>query len=165
MAEREGGIDSFAVASGELTQRGATPVGFASKLCSAQSLSNQRIRPYRPLPKTKKGPCGTLRVFGGEGGIRTLDTLLTYTPLAGERLQPLGHFSRFCLLRLYLVLLLHSPVARYSVLCTSPFGSPSNRRRSLAVCDCSVSHSATSPDSSSFSLRSDPLPPPLLRCG
>ena len=36
------------------------------------------------------------RIFsldGGEGGIRTLDTLLTYTPLAGERLQPLGHFS------------------------------------------------------------------------
>ncbi len=30
---------------------------------------------------------------GGERGIRTLDTLLTYTPLAGERLQPLGHFS------------------------------------------------------------------------
>ena len=36
------------------------------------------------------------RIFsldGGEGGIRTLDTLLTYTPLAGERLQPLGHLS------------------------------------------------------------------------
>ena len=31
--------------------------------------------------------------YGGEGGIRTLDTRLTYTPLAGERLQPLGHFS------------------------------------------------------------------------
>ena len=31
--------------------------------------------------------------IGGEGGIRTLDTLLTYTPLAGERLQPLGHFT------------------------------------------------------------------------
>jgi hypothetical protein len=31
--------------------------------------------------------------YGGEGGIRTLDTLLTYTPLAGARLQPLGHFS------------------------------------------------------------------------
>ncbi len=30
---------------------------------------------------------------GGEGGIRTLDTLLRYTPLAGVRLQPLGHFS------------------------------------------------------------------------
>ena len=33
------------------------------------------------------------RKDGGEGGIRTLDTLLTYTPLAGERLQPLGHLS------------------------------------------------------------------------
>ena len=36
-----------------------------------------------------------VRKDGGEGGIRTLDTLLTYTPLAGERLQPLGHFSVF----------------------------------------------------------------------
>ena len=36
---------------------------------------------------------------GGEGGIRTLDTLLTYTPLAGERLQPLGHFSEIFSLR------------------------------------------------------------------
>ena len=30
---------------------------------------------------------------GGERGIRTLDRGLTYTPLAGERLQPLGHLS------------------------------------------------------------------------
>ena len=30
---------------------------------------------------------------GGEGGIRTLDGLLTHTPLAGARLQPLGHLS------------------------------------------------------------------------
>ena len=30
---------------------------------------------------------------GGEGGIRTRDTLLGYTPLAGERLRPLGHLS------------------------------------------------------------------------
>jgi hypothetical protein len=30
---------------------------------------------------------------GGEGGIRTLDELLTHTPLAGERLRPLGHLS------------------------------------------------------------------------
>lgn len=36
--------------------------------------------------------------YGGEGGIRTLDTLLTYTPLAGARLQPLGHFSKTCCL-------------------------------------------------------------------
>ena len=43
---------------------------------------------------TKKGVWDALCFKdGGEGGIRTLDTLLTYTPLAGERLQPLGHFS------------------------------------------------------------------------
>ena len=30
---------------------------------------------------------------GGEKGIRTLDALLTHTPLAGERLRPLGHLS------------------------------------------------------------------------
>ncbi len=32
---------------------------------------------------------------GGEGGIRTLDrSIHSYTRLAGERLQPLGHFSQ-----------------------------------------------------------------------
>ena len=30
---------------------------------------------------------------GGAGGIRTLDTLLTYTHFPGERLRPLGHRS------------------------------------------------------------------------
>ncbi len=30
---------------------------------------------------------------GGEGGIRTLDGILSHTPLAGERLRPLGHLS------------------------------------------------------------------------
>ena len=34
-----------------------------------------------------------LEIGGGERGIRTLDRGLTYTPLAGERLQPLGHLS------------------------------------------------------------------------
>ena len=36
------------------------------------------------------------RIFdkiGGEGGIRTLDGILSHTPLAGERLRPLGHLS------------------------------------------------------------------------
>ncbi len=32
--------------------------------------------------------------IGGEGGIRTLDGLVTHTRLAGERLQPLGHLSK-----------------------------------------------------------------------
>src|SRR5690554_80663 len=35
----------------------------------------------------------TLCLYGGEGGIRTPDTLLRCTPLAGERLRPLGHLS------------------------------------------------------------------------
>jgi hypothetical protein len=30
---------------------------------------------------------------GGEGGIRTRDTLLEYTHFPGERLRPLGHLS------------------------------------------------------------------------
>ena len=33
------------------------------------------------------------QAIGGEGGIRTLDTLLTYTHFPGVRLQPLGHLS------------------------------------------------------------------------
>jgi hypothetical protein len=36
-------------------------------------------------------PC--LACIGGEGGIRTLEGLLTLTPLAGARLRPLGHLS------------------------------------------------------------------------
>ena len=35
------------------------------------------------------------RLYGGEGGIRTLVGLMTHTPLAGARLQPLGHLSMY----------------------------------------------------------------------
>ena len=44
----------------------------------------------------KKGPAdGEPFLFnsGGERGIRTLDRLLTYTPLAGARFRPLSHLS------------------------------------------------------------------------
>lgn len=47
------------------------------------------------MPRKRKGPpTGSpfLRNDGGKGGIRTLDTF-RYTPLAGERLRPLGHLS------------------------------------------------------------------------
>ena len=48
-------------------------------------------------PRTKRKLTRAIELlkykYGGERGIRTLDTLLTYTPLAGARLQPLGHFS------------------------------------------------------------------------
>ena len=43
---------------------------------------------------------------GGERGIRTLDGLLTHTPLAGERLQPLGHLSENQIVQVLLTLLL-----------------------------------------------------------
>ncbi len=33
------------------------------------------------------------RQCGGDGGIRTLDGLLTHTHFPGERLRPLGHVS------------------------------------------------------------------------
>ncbi len=48
----------------------------------------RRPHPCRPKPTTGHRP------YGGEGGIRTLDGLLTHTPLAGARLRPLGHLSR-----------------------------------------------------------------------
>ena len=41
----------------------------------------------------KPAGAGFKQTNGGEGGIRTLDTGLGYTPLAGERLQPLGHLT------------------------------------------------------------------------
>ena len=48
-----------------------------------------------PNPQSKTDPVGSVLLwgFGGERGIRTLDGLLTHTPLAGECLQPLGHLS------------------------------------------------------------------------
>jgi hypothetical protein len=36
---------------------------------------------------------GRAMFSGGETGIRTLDGGIPHTPLAGERLQPLGHLS------------------------------------------------------------------------
>jgi hypothetical protein len=41
----------------------------------------------------KKGPGDPFLLSGGERGIRTLDTLLTYTHFPGVLLQPLGHLS------------------------------------------------------------------------
>src|SRR5690606_1143523 len=35
-------------------------------------------------------------ILGGQRGIRTPDTLFTYTRFPGERLQPLGHLSYLC---------------------------------------------------------------------
>ena len=46
------------------------------------------------LPDIERAPIGALSIYyGGERGIRTLDRVLAYTPLAGVRLQPLGQLS------------------------------------------------------------------------
>ena len=37
---------------------------------------------------------GPFFILGGEGGIRTLDTLLTHTRFPSVRLRPLGHLSK-----------------------------------------------------------------------
>lgn len=55
------------------------------------------------LPK-KQNPLisqGVFTLYGGEGGIRTPDTLLRYAPLAGECLRPLGHLSNMGAYRTY----------------------------------------------------------------
>ena len=56
------------------------------------------------------------QVNGGERGIRTLDRGLTYTPLAGERLQPLGHLSdeRHCNVKVRVVVEEIWDLSRYS---------------------------------------------------
>jgi hypothetical protein len=48
---------------------------------------------YTPTKFHLDMPVYVFPTIGGEGGIRTLDGLLTHTPLAGARLRPLGHLS------------------------------------------------------------------------
>ena len=48
---------------------------------------------YSERPPETDVPNIIVLPIGGEGGIRTLDGLLTHTPLAGARLRPLGHLS------------------------------------------------------------------------
>ncbi len=47
------------------------------------------------MAEIRKNPLqrGDLRFSGGELGIRTPDTLVAYTRLAGEHLRPLGQLS------------------------------------------------------------------------
>ncbi len=54
---------------------------------------NQRRQFPRFRTRTTHAIAHTHVNIGGEGGIRTLDGLLTHTPLAGARLRPLGHLS------------------------------------------------------------------------
>ena len=59
-------------------------------------LSNPRGFSPLFLTANKKPPIKGAFLFGGERGIRTLDTLLTYTHFPGVLLQPLGHLTVNC---------------------------------------------------------------------
>ena len=60
-------------------------------------VSSDNARPQAPESRQKNHENAytgaEIKLRGGEDGIRTHDTLLRYTPLAGERLRPLGHLS------------------------------------------------------------------------
>jgi hypothetical protein len=53
------------------------------------------VIPFRRFssPGTPAAEGFLMPIYGGERGIRTLEGLLTLTPLAGVRLRPLGHLS------------------------------------------------------------------------
>ena len=77
-----------------------TKLKLANK-CFAPPLASKTpsrfVEPVRGLGRLstqKKSPASVMRriIFGGEGGIRTLDTL-PYTHFPGVRLRPLGHRS------------------------------------------------------------------------
>ena len=69
----------------------------ATKRCSRYALRRpEHLRKRRgtaPLFGAFSFYIKDLDICGGAGGIRTLDTLLTYTHFPGERLRPLGHRS------------------------------------------------------------------------
>ena len=94
----------------------AFPRAYNLRTKSSKSTGSERIGPRRAIfglfppwpvnrsaPKTpgilpKRGPIGKAERVdhfetGGWGGIRTHDTLLTYTHFPGARLRPLGHPS------------------------------------------------------------------------
>jgi hypothetical protein len=66
-------------------------------LVAGRELNGTISRLARGLYQLPDAAVGTNQGFfcGGEGGIRTLEGLLTLTPLAGARLRPLGHLSGF----------------------------------------------------------------------
>ena len=62
-----------------------------NRLCLQETNKKARIvRAFEPL---SLGLVVREKVIGGEIGIRTLDTLLTYTHFPGVLLQPLGHLT------------------------------------------------------------------------
>jgi hypothetical protein len=89
----EGGIDSSGAAFAALTLTRRSAKRLRVQTLSQTEFVEPEGSSTPPTPaKSKKGPCGPFLNFGGEGGIRTLDTL-PYTHFPGVRLRPLGHLS------------------------------------------------------------------------
>ena len=65
--------------------------------------SNNGFHLHLSTARNNKGaPQGGPFLFrGGERGIRTLEGLLTLTPLAGERFRPLSHLSELRALKFF----------------------------------------------------------------
>ncbi len=79
--------------------RGDARVGSSRRGSISVRVSNSNSSPLQPADRHHRatttrsfGELGHALKCGGEGGIRTLDRF-PYTPLAGARLQPLGHLS------------------------------------------------------------------------
>src|SRR5450755_2571893 len=62
-------------------------------ICPMNAASISSSRPYFIRSNCMDRSFSRYRNDGGERGIRTLEGLLTLTPLAGVRLRPLGHLS------------------------------------------------------------------------
>ena len=85
LAEREGLTPRCArrPCGAPAASKPASPV-CRTGFCILPSLGKKKTRPRK----------GASCFSGGERGIRTLEGLLTLTPLAGERFRPLSHLSR-----------------------------------------------------------------------
>ncbi len=66
---------------------GRDPTGSGAKIVSECCLTGTKTTQIRQGGKLSRW------LYGGEGGIRTLDTVLPYTHFPGVLLQPLGHLS------------------------------------------------------------------------
>ena len=87
----EGGIDHNSLRA-VLTPAGRlwrlnSPVG---RVCRTGGLNQALNLPLKPIRAAPWGP--PFLIYGGEGGIRTLDTF-PYTHFPGVRLRPLGHLT------------------------------------------------------------------------
>ena len=92
---REGGIDSSGTAFAALTPKGALrPAASRLNASTGRVYRTIGLSSERPLLLLTETPPPGRRfcLDGGEGGIRTLDTL-PYTHFPGVRLRPLGHLS------------------------------------------------------------------------